>query len=159
MHWEASPFQVDDGQDVVKAKPAAAVVSEGWERVTKPSAAKGGKLWSFSLSSAEMSGEDLLIRDTQGSLTHWQKAFLLLLGGVLVVFIRRWLRSQKRGGGGGGGGGGGKGGRVESRRRGNRVRGSTRFRSRTSLSSFAVRRGFPARFRDDERACMNTLIF
>ena len=69
MHWEASPFQVDDGQDVVKAKPAAAVVSEGWERVTKPSAAKGGKLWSFSLSSAEMSGEDLLIRDTQGSLS------------------------------------------------------------------------------------------
>ena len=94
MHWEASPFQTDDGQDVVKAKPSAAVVSEGWERVTKSSPARFA--WSFTTSSAPAGeGRDLLLRDPQGSLGHLQKAFLLLLGGALVVFLRRWLRSQR----------------------------------------------------------------
>ena len=93
-HWEASPFDTKDGQDVVKAK-GPHVVSEGWERVASGGGASSGG--SFVASLAAPLGVLPLTGDgSSTSLPHWQKAFLLLVGGFVVFYIRRLLRSQRR---------------------------------------------------------------
>ena len=93
-HWEASPFQTEDGQDVVKAK-GPHIVSSGWERVASKDTG-GGSSGSVASIAAPL-GEAPLLREVSSTMTpHWQRAFLLLVGGLLVFYVRRWLRSQRR---------------------------------------------------------------
>ena len=95
-HWEASPFETKDGQDVVKAK-GAHVVSEGWEKVVSKDSGGGSSGGSIVASLAAPLGVMPLIGDgSSTSLPHWQKAFLLLVGGFVVYYIRRLLRSKRR---------------------------------------------------------------
>ena len=95
-HWEASPFDTKDGQDVVKAK-GAHVVSEGWEKVVSKDSGGGSSGGSIVASLAAPLGVMPLIGDgSSTSLPHWQKAFLLLVGGFVVYYIRRLLRSKRR---------------------------------------------------------------
>ena len=95
-HWEASPFETKDGQDVVKAK-GAHVVSEGWEKVVSKDSGGGSSGGSIVASLAAPLGVMPLIGDgSSNSLPHWQKAFLLLIGGFVVYYIRRLLRSKRR---------------------------------------------------------------
>ena len=94
-HWEASPFDTKDGQDVVKAK-GPHVVSEGWERVASKETGGASSGGSFVASLAAPLGAVPLMGDgSSPSLPHSQKAFLLLVGGFVVFYIRRLLR-QKR---------------------------------------------------------------
>ena len=96
-HWEASPFQTEDGQDVVKPK-GPHVVSAGWERVVSKDTGGGSTGGGgVAASIAATLGEQTRISETPpSSISHGQKAFLLLIGGFIVVYVRRWLRSQKR---------------------------------------------------------------
>ena len=79
---------------MVKAK-GPHVVSEGWEQVASGGGASSGG--SFVASLAAPLGVVPLTGDgSSTSLPHWQKAFLLLVGGFVVFYIRRLLRSQRR---------------------------------------------------------------
>ena len=95
-HWEASPFFTKDGQDVVKAT-GPHIVSEGWERVTAKetggASSGGGMVASLA---APLGVVPVMGDGSSGSLPHWQKAFLLLVGGLVVFYIRRLLRSTRR---------------------------------------------------------------
>ena len=95
-HWEASPFFTKDGQDVVKAT-GPHIVSEGWERVTAKETGGASSGGGMVASLAAPLGVVPVVGDgSSGSLPHWQKAFLLLVGGLVVFYIRRLLRSTRR---------------------------------------------------------------
>ena len=95
-HWEASPFFTKDGQDVVKAT-GPHIVSEGWERVTAKETGGASSRGGMVASLAAPLGVVPVVGDgSSGSLPHWQKAFLLLIGGLVVFYIRRLLRSTRR---------------------------------------------------------------
>ena len=101
-HWEAAAFKTEDGQDVIVAK-GTPVVSGDWQRMPSGSADGSSRTRpavaaSFGTDPAVVpAGEAMLIREFHGSsLAHWQKAFLLLVGGLVIFYLRRWLRTQGR---------------------------------------------------------------
>ena len=91
MHEEPTHFKLDDEAEVVKAgsshKSAASKMSvgslagDGWSR-SRRGGGGGDSSW---YSSARGT--------TSGSMPHTHKALLLLIGGAVVLFVRKWLRS------------------------------------------------------------------
>ena len=94
MHEEPTHFKSDDAPDVIKAGAAhksdaslmsvKSLTSGGWTR----SGTDSSSSWYSSTSSHP------LIREPAGSMSHIHKALLLLIGGAVVWFVRKWLRSQ-----------------------------------------------------------------
>lgn len=95
MHEEPAHFKTDGEADVIKAgaahKSAASQMSvksltgDGWTR----SGAAGGGSWFSSTPSVTHH----MAREHVG-MSHTQKALLLLIGGAVIWFVRKWLRSQ-----------------------------------------------------------------
>tara|TARA_B110001452_G_scaffold18819_1_gene15264 strand:- start:570 stop:989 length:420 start_codon:yes stop_codon:yes gene_type:complete len=94
MHEEPTHFKSDDAPDVIKAGAAhksdasqmsvKGLTSGGWMR----SGADSSSSWFSSSSSHPLIGEPA------GSMSHMHKAMLLFIGGAVVWFVRKWLRSQ-----------------------------------------------------------------